>query len=79
MYKILSDSLAHFANEPRCLNSVVEQYCDGILLGSGTYLGKVFDYAYLRSDLELEKEMEYFDNIEALSPSGYAHLYDSLI
>ncbi len=79
MYKILSDALTtHLAGDARCLKSVVEAHRDGILVGSGTYLGKVFEYAYLRSEEELENEMKYFDYIEVLPPSGYAHLYDSL-
>ncbi len=79
MYKILSDSLTtHLADDARALKSVIDLYRDGILLGSGTFLGKVFEYAYLRSEEELEKEMEYYDYIEVLPPSGYAHLFDSL-
>ena len=79
MYKILSDALTtHLSGDARCLKSVVEKYREGILVGSGTYLGKVFEYAYLRSEEELEQEIKYFDYVEVLPPSGYAHLYDSL-
>ena len=78
MYKILSDALTtHLAADARCLRSVIEQYQEGILIGSGTYLGDVFEYAFYRSEEDVKEAMSFCDYIEVCPPSGYAHLYDS--
>ena len=78
MYKILSDALTvHLASDARALRSVIEKYKEGILIGSCTYLGDVFEYAFYRSEADVKEAMSFCDYIEVCPPSGYAHLYDS--
>ena len=79
MYKLLSDSLTkHLYLEARCLKSEFDKYKEGIIVGSGSDSGYVFEYALNRSEEELAKEISFYDYIEVCPPSGYAHLYEEL-
>ena len=58
MYKIVSDSLTnHFADSARVLKSTIEQYKEGLLIGSACVNGNVFELALRRSKAELIEEV----------------------
>lgn len=79
MLKIVSDALTyHLASDARLLKSVLDKYREGILVGSGSSNGNVFEYALNRSVEEMEEEMAYFDYVEVLPPSGYLQYYSEL-
>lgn len=65
LFKIISDALTtHYSNEPRLLKSVLNQYREGLLVGSGCRYGDVFEYALNKNDEDLEKAIAYCDYIE---------------
>lgn len=76
MYKILSDALTnHFHGSARALKSVINQYREGIFIGSSCVNGSVFELALNRSDRELEQEIGYYDYIEVQPPTAYRQLF----
>lgn len=79
MYKLLSDALTvHCAEEPRLLKSVLSNYREGILVGSGCVNGEIFEEA-LNGDYDKLKElMTYYDYIEVQPPLAYSHLDDDI-
>ena len=79
MYKLVSDSLTnHFSGEAKALKSVIANYREGLLLGSGCANGDVFENALNRSEKEVRSSMQMFDFIEVQPPLAYAHLFSSL-
>ena len=81
LFKIVSDSLTtHFFKEARVLKSVLEQYREGILVGSGCAYGDVFETALNKSYKELINKMHYYDYIEVQPPAVYSQIaYDASI
>ncbi|MGM9969249.1 MAG: PolC-type DNA polymerase III [Anaeroplasma sp.] len=78
MYKLVSDSLTnHFYTDARALKSVIFQYKEGLLLGSGCCNGDVFENALNRSEEETLESMKLFDYIEVQPPMAYSHLFSS--
>ncbi|CAP18268.1 DNA polymerase III, alpha subunit [Candidatus Phytoplasma mali] len=75
LFKVLSDALTNnFYKKPRVLKSVLHQYREGLLIGSGCYNGNVFEIA-LNDDLEsLKKAISFYDYIEVQPPQSYNHL-----
>ena len=73
LFRILSDALTvHYHNESRLLKSVLEEYREGILVGSGCVNGEVFETALNKTEEELERVMAYYDYIEVQPPQIYA-------
>lgn len=76
-YKIISDShTTHFHKEPRMLKSVIDQYRDGLLIGSGCVNGEIFKAAHEGSREKLEQKMAYYDYIEVQPLECYSHLVE---
>ncbi|MGA0448034.1 MAG: exonuclease domain-containing protein [Candidatus Phytoplasma pyri] len=75
LFKILSDALTNnFYKKPRVLKSILTQYREGLLVGSGCCNGNVFTIA-LNDDLEsLKKAISFYDYIEVQPPQSYNHL-----
>ncbi|WP_334330795.1 exonuclease domain-containing protein [Candidatus Phytoplasma prunorum] len=75
LFKVLSDALTNnFYKKPRVLKTVLAQYREGLLIGSGCYNGNVFEIA-LNDDLEsLKKAISFYDYIEVQPPQSYSHL-----
>ena len=75
LFKIVSDSLTvHMHKKARALSSVIEQYHDGILIGSACINGEIFETALNRSYEELLGLIDFYDYIEVQPISCYAHL-----
>ncbi|MEF3693157.1 MAG: PolC-type DNA polymerase III [Acholeplasmataceae bacterium] len=79
LFKIISDALTtHFFGGPRTLKSVLEEYREGLLIGSGCSNGDVFQIALNSGDDFLKKAMSYYDYIEVQPPQVYKHLKEDL-
>ncbi len=79
LLKIVSDALTyHLYGDARLLHSVIDKYHEDILVGSGDYLGDVFENALNRSEAECLESMKMCDYIEVQPTSAYMHLWDSL-
>ena len=59
---------------PRILRSVVEEYREGLLIGSGCYEGEVFNEAKSKSDDELSNIIRFYDYVEVQPMECYDHL-----
>jgi len=75
LFKILSDSLTvHMYKKARALEEVINEYREGILVGSACINGEIFETALNRSYEELIEKMKFYDYIEVQPISVYAHL-----
>ena len=68
LYKIVSDAhVNHFYRAPRILKSVLEQYKEGIIVGSACEAGEVFQaIKQNKNDKELERIISLYDYIEVM-------------
>ena len=79
VFKIVSSSLTdHFYGGPRVLHRVLDEYKEGVLIGSGCSNGDVFEAALNQSEAELEKAMALYDYIEVQPPMAYRHIIHEL-
>src|SRR5690606_21172620 len=79
LFKIISDALTtHFYGGARTLKSVIEKYRQGILIGSNSEFGEVFEIALNRNDQELNDAIRFYDYIEVHPPKAYQHLEKGL-
>lgn len=76
-YKIISDSqTTHFYKEPRILKSVLDEYRDGLLVGSSCSNGEIFRLAYEKSYEDVLNAIDYYDYIEIQPLECYRYLID---
>ncbi len=76
-YKIISDSqTTHFYREPRILKSVLNQYREGLLIGSSCSNGEIFRLAYEKSYEDILDAIDYYDYIEIQPLECYRYLID---
>ncbi|MDO5063021.1 MAG: PolC-type DNA polymerase III [Peptostreptococcaceae bacterium] len=68
LYKIISDShVHHFYKVPRILKSVLNQYREGLLIGSACESGEVFEAVLKNRPInELEAIISYYDYLEIM-------------
>ena len=68
LYKIISDAhVNHFYRAPRILKSVLEEYKEGIIVGSACEAGEVFQAVKQnKSDEDLERIISLYDYIEVM-------------
>lgn len=68
LYKIVSDAhVNHFYRAPRILKSVLEEYKEGIIVGSACEAGEIFQAVKQnKSDEELERIVSLYDYIEVM-------------
>jgi len=78
LYKLVSDALTvhMYKGDAKALKSVIEQYREGLLVGSSSSNGEIWTLASTRSEEEVLEAMEFYDFIEVSPPSCYSHLYD---
>ena len=75
-YKLLSTAnTTHFNKEPRMLKSVIEQYREGLLIGSGCANGEIWRNAFEKTVKDVEKVIDFYDYIEVQPPVEYLHLF----
>ena len=79
MFKIVSDALTtHVSKDARLMQSVLEQFHEGVLFLSGNSFGDVFENALNRSDEELKYAISKYDVIEVQPIHSYDHLIADL-
>lgn len=68
LYKIVSDAhVNHFYRAPRILKSVLEEYKEGIIVGSACEAGEVFQAVKQnKSDEEIERIISLYDYVEVM-------------
>jgi DNA polymerase-3 subunit alpha (Gram-positive type) len=59
---------------PRILRSEIDNYREGLLIGSGCYESEVFTQARSKSDEELANIVEFYDYVEVQPPECYEQL-----
>ena len=75
MFKLISyASTKYLVKSARIPKSIIKDYREGLLVGSGCYNGEVFKDALTKTEEELMKTMEFYDYIEVQPPSNYTHL-----
>ena len=79
MYRLVSS--AHidylYGNEPRMPKSLVNSVRDGLLIGSGTEDGEIYDEVFRDvGDDELLKDAAFYDYFEVVPPCDLAYLID---
>lgn len=77
LFKIVSKSCTEFFSvETRIPKEVIEEYRDGLLVGSSCYKSDVFEAAMNLGDDQLEEYMKFYDYIEIQPLEDYYHLID---
>ena len=68
LYKIVSDAhVNHFYRAPRILKSVLEEYKEGIIVGSACEAGEIFQAVKQnKSDEEMERIISLYDYVEVM-------------
>ena len=75
--QLSSDSQpTQFYKEPRLLKSKINQYREGLLVGSGCSNGEIFTFAYEKSYEEFLERARYYDYLEVQPPECYVHLIE---
>ena len=78
LFKLVSlANTTYLYKTPRILRSVIDEYRDGILVGSGCYEGEVFNEAKSKSDDELSNIIRFYDYVEVQPIECYDHLIQS--
>lgn len=79
LFKVVSDALTtHFDGGPRLTKSAYLKFQDGLLIGSGSDRGEVFEAALNLNDEALKKAISFYDYIEVHPLNAYAHLMEDL-
>ncbi len=77
LFKIISKSCTEFYyGDARIPKEVLEEYREGLLIGSSCYRSDVFEAALNLGDSELEEYMKFYDYIEIQPFADYYHLID---
>ena len=79
LFKIVSDALTeHFSDGPRLVKSVFNKYRNGVLIGSSSETGEVFEAALNKNDDELRRAISFYDYVEVHPIPAYKHLEKGL-
>lgn len=77
LFKIVSDSMVkYFYRTPRIPRSLLNEYREGILVGSACDNGEVFTAVMQKDQEEVEKIARYYDYLEVQPKALYQHLLD---
>lgn len=75
LYKLVSLShIDYFHRTPRIPRSLLQEYREGILVGSGCDKGEVFEGMMQKSPEEVERIAEFYDFLEIQPVGNYEHL-----
>lgn len=78
LFKLVSlANTTYLYKTPRILRSVVDEYREGLLVGSGCYESEVFTEAKSKSDDELSNIIRFYDYVEVQPIDCYDHLVQS--
>ncbi|MGV3243814.1 PolC-type DNA polymerase III [Staphylococcus sp. 11261D007BR] len=77
LFKIVSESLVtYYYRTPRIPRSLLDEYREGILVGTACDEGEVFTAVMQRDQSEVERIAKYYDYIEVQPPALYQDLLD---
>ncbi|WP_130859998.1 PolC-type DNA polymerase III [Gracilibacillus phocaeensis] len=77
LYKLISMAhIDYFYRVPRIPRSKLQQFREGILVGTACDQGEVFETMMQKSKDQAEKVAGFYDFIEVQPPSNFIHLYD---
>lgn len=78
LFKLISTAnINYFARVPRVPRSLLNEYRDGLIVGTGDSTGEVFE-AIMQKGIDKAKELaKYYDYIEVQPPQAYAPLIES--
>lgn len=77
LFKLISFShIDYFYRVPRIPRSILTQYREGLIIGSGCDQGEVFEAMMQKSPAEAEEIAEFYDYLEIQPPSNYYHLIE---
>ena len=78
LFKLVSfANTTYLYKTPRIPRSVVEEYREGLLIGSGCYESEVFNEAKSKSEDELSNIIRFYDYVEVQPIECYDHLIQS--
>ena len=78
LFKIVSfANTTYLYKTPRIPRSVINEYREGILIGSGCYESEVFKQATSKSEEELSNIIRFYDYVEVQPPECYSHLVET--
>lgn len=78
LFKIVSfANTTYLYKTPRIPRSVINEYREGLLIGSGCYESEVFKQASSKSEEELSNIIRFYDYIEVQPPECYSHLVET--
>lgn len=78
LYKIISESHTKYISDvARTPRDVINQYRDGLLVGSACFNGELFDIASTKVEEELIAAMSFYDYIEIQPIENYTWLVDT--
>ncbi|MGI6787088.1 MAG: PolC-type DNA polymerase III [Acholeplasmataceae bacterium] len=79
LFILVSEALTtYFYQGPRLLKRLLEEYREGLLVGSGCYEGEVFETALNKSTDQLLEVMKFYDYIEVQPPQVYTHVAEDI-
>jgi DNA polymerase-3 subunit alpha (Gram-positive type) len=77
LYKLISLShMQYFHRTPRIPRSILQQYREGLIIGSGCDKGEVFEGMMQKSPEEVEEMAKFYDYLEVQPVSNYRHLIE---
>ena len=78
LFKIVSfANTTYLYKTPRIPRSVINEYREGLLIGSGCYESEVFKQASSKSEEELSNIIRFYDYVEVQPPECYSHLIET--
>ena len=78
LFKIVSfANTTYLYKTPRIPRSVINEYREGLLIGSGCYESEVFKQATSKSEEELSNIIRFYDYVEVQPPECYSHLIET--
>ncbi len=79
LFYLVSESLTtYYYQGPRLLKRLLEEYREGLFVGSGCYEGEVFETALNKSNEQLLEVMKFYDYIEVQPPQVYSHVAEDI-
>ena len=76
LFKIVSASLVKYYRTPRIPRSLLDEFREGLLIGTACDEGELFTAVMQRDQSEVEKVANYYDFIEVQPPALYQDLLD---
>ena len=78
LFKIVSfANTTYLYKTPRIPRSIINEYREGLLIGSGCYESEVFKQASSKSEEELSNIIRFYDYVEVQPPECYSHLIET--